>query len=154
MLLQEDRSQMVSVLLAHAHEDEPPLGRKLALIWMDEFIRYVFLYLSSLHCRRIILQLLPSLTYYLMLFRIYKDKMLPYLSSYLTAVLPSLDCDTLKGELIKIARQIVFSPLTLKRFLLFDLLAAEWAWCDHFSITLLISVVLVVPALFQVSCTI
>ncbi|VDM58935.1 unnamed protein product [Angiostrongylus costaricensis] len=63
----EDRSQMVSVLLAHAHEDEPPLGRKLSLIWMDEFIR------------------------------IYKDKMLPYLSSYLTAILPSLDCDTLKG---------------------------------------------------------
>uniref|UniRef100_A0A0K0DA40 Protein VAC14 homolog n=1 Tax=Angiostrongylus cantonensis TaxID=6313 RepID=A0A0K0DA40_ANGCA len=66
-LSQEDRSQMVSVLLAHAHEDEPPLGRKLSLIWMDEFIR------------------------------IYKDKMLPYLSSYLTAILPSLDCDTLKG---------------------------------------------------------
>ncbi|RCN29072.1 HEAT repeat protein [Ancylostoma caninum] len=67
-LSHEDRSQMVSVLLAHAHEDEPPLGRKLALIWMDEFIR------------------------------IYKDKMLPYLSSYLTAVLPSLDCDTLKAK--------------------------------------------------------
>ncbi|EPB66387.1 HEAT repeat protein [Ancylostoma ceylanicum] len=67
-LSHEDRSQMVSVLLAHAHEDEPPLGRKLALIWMDEFIR------------------------------IYKDKMLPYLSSYLTAVLPSLDYDTLKAK--------------------------------------------------------
>ncbi|KHJ78921.1 hypothetical protein OESDEN_21450, partial [Oesophagostomum dentatum] len=69
-LSHEDRSQMVSVLLAHAHEDEPPLGRKLALIWMDEFIR------------------------------IYKEKMLPYLSSYLTAVLPSLDCETLKARSI------------------------------------------------------
>ncbi|KAK6729178.1 hypothetical protein RB195_006302 [Necator americanus] len=67
-LSHEDRSQMVSVLVAHAHEDEPPLGRKLALIWMDEFIR------------------------------IYKEKMLPYLSSYLTAVLPSLDCEALKAR--------------------------------------------------------
>ncbi|CAJ0606257.1 unnamed protein product, partial [Cylicocyclus nassatus] len=66
VFVEEDRSQMVSVLLAHAHEDEPPLGRKLALIWMDEFIR------------------------------IYKETMLPYLSSYLTAILPSLDCDALK----------------------------------------------------------
>lgn len=64
----EDRSQMVSVLLAHAHEDEPALGRKLSLIWMDGFIR------------------------------IYKEKMLPYLSSYLTAILPSLDCDDLKAK--------------------------------------------------------
>lgn len=59
---------MVSVLLAHAHEDEPALGRKLSLIWMDGFIR------------------------------IYKEKMLPYLSSYLTAILPSLDCDDLKAK--------------------------------------------------------
>ncbi|WKX90400.1 hypothetical protein Q1695_009334 [Nippostrongylus brasiliensis] len=67
-LSHEDRSQMVSVLLAHAHEDEPALGRKLSLIWMDEFVR------------------------------IYKEKIIPYLSSYLTAILPSLDCDELKAK--------------------------------------------------------
>ncbi|KAK6021462.1 HEAT repeat protein, partial [Ostertagia ostertagi] len=67
-LSHEDRSQVVSVLLAHAHEDEPALGRKLSLIWMDEFIR------------------------------IYNEKMLPYLSTFLTAVLPSLDCDDLKAK--------------------------------------------------------
>ncbi|KJH43506.1 HEAT repeat protein [Dictyocaulus viviparus] len=67
-LSREDQSQMISVLVAHAHENEPPLGRKLSLLWMDEFIR------------------------------VYKDKMFPYLSSYLIAILPSLDCDTLKAK--------------------------------------------------------
>ena len=39
-LTPEDRAQMVNVLIVHAHEQESPLSRQLAMVWMDEFIGY------------------------------------------------------------------------------------------------------------------
>ncbi|CAI4225297.1 unnamed protein product [Auanema sp. JU1783] len=65
-----DRAQIVNVLIVHSHEDETALCRRLALSWMDEFIR------------------------------IYQEKLLPFLAPYLKAILPSLENDGLKAKSI------------------------------------------------------
>ena len=37
--IQEDLSTVVNVLAVHSHEDEPPLVRKISLIWLHEFVK-------------------------------------------------------------------------------------------------------------------
>ncbi|PAV80574.1 hypothetical protein WR25_19116 [Diploscapter pachys] len=65
-----DKKQLVNVLIAHAHENEPSLSRKLAVIWMDEFVE------------------------------LYKTNFVVYIPSYLTAILPALNNDSLKAKTV------------------------------------------------------
>ncbi|CAI5440224.1 unnamed protein product [Caenorhabditis angaria] len=65
-----DRIQMVNVLVAHTHENEPILARKLSLIWLEEFVK------------------------------LYKSELLPMLSTFLVGILPSIDQHELKADCV------------------------------------------------------
>ncbi|GMR54020.1 hypothetical protein PMAYCL1PPCAC_24215, partial [Pristionchus mayeri] len=63
-----DLSQMLNVLVVHSHEDEAPMARKIALVWLDDLTRLL------------------------------GAKLLFHLAPLLTAALPSIDNDSLKAR--------------------------------------------------------
>ncbi|GMT30694.1 hypothetical protein PFISCL1PPCAC_21991, partial [Pristionchus fissidentatus] len=63
-----DLSQMLNVLVVHSHEDESPMARKIALVWLDDLTRLL------------------------------GTKLLFHLAPLLTAALPSIDNDSLKAR--------------------------------------------------------
>ncbi|CAD6184625.1 unnamed protein product [Caenorhabditis auriculariae] len=65
---EDDRVQIVNVLVVHTHEDETLLARKLSLIWQEEFLK------------------------------LYKQELLPLLSNFLVGLLPAIDQVELKAE--------------------------------------------------------